>query len=92
MAKRKVVFRESQEKPQTVVLDSLELIEVGSRVRFRHREDQGWTKGKVTGESKDGSISVYDQSGKCRSVMPRGVEAEITGPRGGKKYVPVIES
>lgn len=90
MAKRKVVFTK-MEKPKTEVIDSLELVEVGSQVRFRQREDQNWTKGKVIGESKDGSLTIYDVTGKSRSIMPTGVEVEQKGPRGGVKYVPIVE-
>lgn len=90
MAKRKVVFTK-MEKPKTEVIDSLDLVDVGSEVRFRQREDQNWTNGKVMGESKDGSISIYDATGKFRSIMPGGIEVKQKGPRGGVKYVPIVE-
>lgn len=87
MAKRKVKYTEKEEaSPSTEVVDSLPLVNIGSPIRFRHRPEQGWTKGVVKGEYKDGSLDITDSYGRARNCMPENVEVEVKGPRGGKKW------
>ncbi len=74
---------------ETPVLDELGL-EVGSAVKFRRGLDN-WTKGTLKGDAKDGSLSIVDQHGKWRAIMPENVMLSVRGPRGGKLWKPVIE-
>lgn len=65
---------------------------VDDDVRFRHREEQNWTKGRVLGVgSKDFSVTLVDDGGHMRSIMPDKMQKRIPGPRGGKLWVEVVD-
>ena len=72
---------------ETPVLDRLG-IEIGQPCRFRRGLDN-WTKGTIMGDSKDGSLSIVDQHGRWRAMMPENVMLLKYGPRGGKLWVPI---
>ncbi len=42
-----------------------------------------WTKGRVLGSNKDGSLTIVDQYGKMRAIMPEHCQLKQTGPKGG---------
>lgn len=73
----------------TPFVDALGL-ELGSIVRFRRNMDEHWTKGVLRGDSKDGSLSIIDQHGRWRSMMPENVMIKKRGPRGGVLWEPVV--
>jgi len=87
---RKRVFKEVA-APKTPVLDSLGL-EKGLDVQYRQRDGQDWSKGRLMGENKDGSLSIFDTyTGHTRAMLVENVQVRTVGPRGGVKWVPCTE-
>lgn len=63
----------------------------GQTLRFRRHEGR-WMRGKAVAVDGDGSIGVRDDRGRRRSVPAAQVEAETTGPRGGKSWAEITKN
>lgn len=88
--KRRTNSTAKRKPTSTSVVDSLENLSVGKKLRFRSSADQNWSNGKLHGENADGSLSIVDEyTGGLRAVMVENCEVEELGPRGGWKWVPV---
>jgi hypothetical protein len=91
MAPKAKISTKPKEPVKTPVLDDLN-IELGAVIRFRLRADENWTTGNVNGDCKDGSLSIIDQYGKWRAIMPENVMLLTRGPRGGRSWTKITSS
>lgn len=67
-------------------------LKTGMQVRFRHQVEQTWDLGKVIGIERDGSIGLIDDyNGGSRAIHAHLIQRQIKGPRGGKKWIPIID-
>jgi hypothetical protein len=57
-------------------------LQKGDEVRFQTVDGGNYTTATVSGESKDGSLSLWDGR-LSRSIMPERVQRKKRGPRGG---------
>lgn len=73
---------------QPTVLTRLNL-SVNDEVRFRKTDNENWTTAIVKGESKDGSLTLFDGHG-MRAIMPDKCERKMQGPRGGVTWESII--
>lgn len=60
------------------------------KCRFRLKDSDNWSKGKVVvgRENPDGSLTIIDGfTGGMRAIMAEHVQVEKKGPRGGLTWV-----
>lgn len=69
------------------------LAELGVRyhqtVRFRREAGGQWHSGSALRREDDGSLGLFDDRGRQRSIPIADVEVRTTGPRGGRIWVPL---
>jgi hypothetical protein len=66
-------------------------VRVGEAVRFRRRPGGHWCEGVVTGLERDGSLGVRDADGRARALLPEAVEVRRDGPRGARRWEPLVD-
>lgn len=94
MARGKLLKVEASKEEETAKQDSLleELdISIDDPVRFRQFEGQNWTKAKVKGSFKDGSVTLIDDSGMWRSIMPTSIQKQVPKPKRGFEWKELID-
>ena len=55
-------------------------------VRFRRIAGGNWTSATVDGVNRDGSLSLFDGSGRFRAIHAELCEVRRHGPRGGTTW------
>lgn len=78
-----------QEQPRDLLAELN--LERDTEVRFRHKDGQVWRKGKVVGFGKDLSLTLVDDWGHMRAIMPEKCQRKQSGPRGGTVWVDVVK-
>lgn len=69
----------------------MEELPARTNVRFRRDPNKNWERGVTAGvRSKDGSMVLIDKYGKMRSVEDEYIEYEERGPKGGRKWVALL--
>lgn len=68
-------------------------LSVGRLVRFRPADGRRMVEAKVRGLEDDGSVRVERTDGKggTRSIYPMFLERQVVGPRGGRRWRPVLD-
>jgi hypothetical protein len=62
---------------------------VGEAVRFVPRPNARKQRGTVRNMNPDGSVTLTDPKGSCRSIPLDRIERIVRGPRGGTYYKPL---
>lgn len=60
----------------------------GELARFRRRESERWSKGRLAGVESDGSVRLIDDKGATLSLPIFQVEVVRTGQRGKRGWEP----
>ncbi len=63
----------------------------GEAVRFRRGQRGRWHGGRLERIERDGSIGVRDESGAARALQAELVEVVATGPKGARRWEPLVE-
>jgi hypothetical protein len=63
-------------------------LRVGESARWRRRDNERWSTGRIAAVEADGSIRVIDAKGAMRSLPVDQVEVTKKGQRGAAKWEP----
>lgn len=63
-------------------------LRAGERARWRRRENERWSTGRVSALEADGSIRLIDDKGATVSLSLERVEVSKAGPRGAAGWEP----
>lgn len=85
--KKKLPPIERPEYP-TDVLEKLDL-DLDEQVRFKQPGTKVWRYAEVKGQGFDGSLTLWDDMGNMRSIVPEICQRKTRGPKGGVKWVPL---
>lgn len=59
------------------------------QIRFRRDAGARWHTGTALRREDDGSLGLIDERGRQRSIPIADVEVAMSGPRGGRIWVPL---
>jgi hypothetical protein len=63
----------------------------GEPVRFRRPDRSRWQPGTVSRRERDGSIGITDVNGAARAIPLHLVEVRGNGPRGSRRWEPLLD-
>ena len=74
------------------VMDSQTLeLEIDEQIRYRRPHEYTWNAGKVKRVLEDDTVELIDEyTGGWVTTYTKNIQKQIKGPRGGKKWVPLI--